>query len=55
MMLSDDDAYFEDLVRQIENGELLPIPGMTLHGEAAAQYGREMLMLATGAAIPKEA
>jgi hypothetical protein len=55
MTLPDDDAYYEDLVRQIENGELRPIPGTALHGEAAAQHGREILMWATGAATPEEA
>ncbi|UDM10708.1 ribbon-helix-helix protein, CopG family [Clavibacter michiganensis subsp. michiganensis] len=39
---------YDDLAARDERGELAPIPGTDLHGSAAADAGRAMLMDATG-------
>ncbi len=39
---------YDDLAARAERGELAPIPGTDLHGSAAADAGRAMLMDATG-------
>ncbi len=39
---------YDDLAARAERGELTPIPGTDLHGSAAADAGRAMLMDATG-------
>lgn len=49
-----DDPY-EELARRAEAGELRPIPGTILRGEAAAAEATALLMAATGAQTPEEA
>lgn len=48
-------AEFEELADFAERGELHPIPGTTVRGEAARQEARELMMSATGAETPEEA
>jgi len=40
---------YDDLAAQAEAGQLVPKPGTTLRGRAAAQAGQRALMNATGA------
>ena len=47
------DSYYDDLAAKAEAGELTPIPGTVLRGEAAA--GQKIVMEATGANTIKEA
>lgn len=42
------DHNYEALADAAERGDLTPIPGTQLHGEAAAAEGRRMLMEAAG-------
>ena len=42
-----DDAYYRELATAAERGDLETIPGTEAHGEAAAAFGRDVLMWAT--------
>jgi len=42
-----DDEHYRELAAAAERGDLKPIPGTEVHGEAAAAFGREVLMWAT--------
>lgn len=46
---------YDELSAMAEAGELQVKPGTTLSGDAAAEYGRQALMDATGAATVDEA
>jgi len=54
--LSDkDQAYYEDLADRAERGELRPVPGTAVYGDAARETAQAMVMAATGASTVDEA